>query len=96
MTDKASYGKKRIDLVVDRLHWLRDNFDCGPELKKTIDEGILWAEARKSNWAHRGGKATVWKYRRFSKMPSMFEIVVDRLPEPIFQLAILVGKRNMV
>lgn len=96
VTDKASYGKERIDLMADRLYWLRDNFECGSELKRTIDEGILWAEARKANWAHRGGKATVWKYRHFSKVPSMFEIVADRLPEPIFQLAIHAGKRNIV
>lgn len=94
--DKASYGRERIDLMVDRLHWLRDHFLCGPDLKAVLDESVEWAEARQQNWAHHGGKATVWKYRHFSSIPSVFEIVANWMPEPIFQLAIQAGKRNLV
>ena len=94
--DKASYGRERIDLMVDRLHWLRDHFICGPDLKAVLNESVAWAEARQRNWAHHGGKVTVWKYRHFSSIPSVFEIVANWMPEPVFQLAIKAGKRNMV
>ena len=96
VTDRESYGTVRIDTMLDRLTWLRANFPCGPELKQTIDDGVMWAEARKRNWLHRGGKATIWKYRQFSKLPSLFEIAANWLPGPIFRLAILAGKRNLV
>ena len=96
VTDKKSYGTQRIDMMSARFDWLRLHFPCGRETEKAINEGTLWMEARKRNWAHLGGKATIWKYRYFSKSYSIFEIIGSEFPEPLFKLAIQAGKKNIV
>ncbi len=90
--DKASYGKVRIDAMFDRLLWLRENLPDLPEL----DEAVSWAGARRDNWSHRGGKRAVWKYRRFSPLPSVFEVLAGWVPEPVFQLLLWAGKKNLI
>ena len=90
--DKASYGKVRIEDLLDRLLWLQEHFPDLPEL----DEAIVWARARKSNWARRGGGSTVWKYRRFSPLPSGFEVFAGWVPEPVFRLFLVAAKRDLI
>ncbi len=90
--DKESYGRVRIDAVLDRLLWLQEHY---PELPD-IDEAIAWARARKSSWAHQGGKRTVWKYRWFSQLPSLFEVFAGWMPEPVFGLLLRAAKRNLL
>lgn len=96
VTDKESYGRVRILAMLERLEWLQANLPCDEQTKRAIDDGVLWAQARRSNWAGRGGKRTIWKYRRFSVFASLFEILGNRLPKPIFQVFITLGKRNII
>ncbi len=96
VTDKESYGAVRIAGMKNRLVWLDENFPCGEQLKKTIRQGRIWAEARERNWARRGGKRQIWKYRRFSLVPSLFELFAVGMPEGLFRLCIMAGKRNLI
>lgn len=94
--DKESYGKVRIDLMLNRLLWLKANLPCDGQTKKAIDEGILWARARRTNWDRLGGKGTIWKYRKYSLLPSLFELFAPWFPEPVFRLFLSAGKRNLI
>lgn len=96
VTDKESYGKVRIHAMLERLLWLQANLRCDGKTKQAIDSAVLWAQARESNWEGRGGKRTIWKYRSFSVFASLFEVFGNRLPEPIFQVFITLGKRNIL
>ena len=95
VNDKASYQQVRIDTALLRFQWMRDHFPCGEDTKQEILEGLAWLQARQKNWRHQGGKRTIWKYRRFSLMPSLFEIVADRIPEPLFQMILRAAKNNV-
>ena len=96
VTDKHSYGKIRIDTALKRFQWLSRYFSCGEDLNKEIGYGLIWAQAREDNWQHRGGKVNIWKYRKYSLIPSVFELVAARMPEVLFQVFLLAGKRNLV
>lgn len=58
--DKKNYGEVRIEEPLKKLYWLKEHFPCSAHTGKTIDEDVLWLEARQSNWAHDGGARTVW------------------------------------
>lgn len=94
VTDKASYGRVRIDAMLKRMEWLRENLPCDERTKKAIEDGVLWARARASNWAGRGGKGTVWKYRAYSPLQSVFELFAAWLPEPVFRLFLRGARDN--
>ena len=94
--DKESYGTVRINTMLNRLLWLRENFPCSEETSAAVEARLAWAKARRSNWDHNGGKRVVWKYRSFSLVPSLFEIFANWIPEPAFQVFLMIGKRNLV
>ncbi|WP_312612948.1 glycosyltransferase [Oscillibacter sp.] len=96
VTDKASYGRVRIDGALDKLRWLSAHFPCREETRRVIAEQTLWLEARRRWWNHQGGGATVWKYRRFSPLPSMAELALRFAPEWIFRKAVALARRNRV
>ncbi len=96
VTDKESYGTVRISGMKNRLVWLDENFPCGEQLKRTIREGRTWSEARELNWMHRGGKRQIWRYRKFSLVPSVFEMLASGMPEGLFRLCVMAGKRNLI
>ena len=92
VTDKTSYGNIRITSLLLRLHWLRQNFPCDKVLLNKIETRLLWTEARQQNWEHHGGKRVLWRYRDFSLLPSVFELLAAELPEPLFRLFLDCGK----
>lgn len=94
--DKASYGRVRIDAAYCRMAWLKENFPCCAKMKKEIEARLCWLEARQRNWNHRGGAMLVWRYRKFSQLPSLFEIVACHMPEWLFCKFVELGKRNLV
>lgn len=96
VTDRASYGAVRIHGIVERLRWLEKNFPCGEELGGEIKNCLSWALAREDNWRRQGGKKTVWKYRRFSPIPSAFEVFAAGMPEWVFRVFLQAAKRNLV
>lgn len=96
VTDKESYGRVRIDAMLHRVQWLEENFPCEGEMRETLRQGAEWARARKENWEHGRGKATVWKYRAFSRIPSLFEIVGRGMPEWLFRKCLRLGQENKI
>lgn len=96
VTDKSSYGLIRITGMRKRLAWLEENFPCGEKLDREIRDALTWAQAREENWHHRGGKRTVWKYRRYSLIPSVFEVFAAGVPEGVFQMFLRAAKRNLI
>lgn len=88
VTDKASYLEVRIGKMQQRMSWLRDNLPCGEATRAVIEDGIRWVNARREHWLHRGGAAVVYKYRRFSKYASVFELVTVHCPEWLFRFAV--------
>lgn len=96
VTGKTSYGKERIEPMLARMQWLKEHFACDAKLEAAIDDALLWAQARKQNWLHRGGSRTVWKYRRFSPLTSMGEIFLKFAPDSLFVKVIQLIKVNRI
>lgn len=94
--DKKSYGQVRIVSVLKRMEWLSINFPCKPETKWLIEKAIYWAQARSRSWDHQGGGITVWKYRQFSSLVSVAELLLKYVPERIFMAAIHLAKKNQI
>lgn len=95
VTDKASYGKVRIDSMLKRVQWLQEHFD-DVNMQGILAEAVTWANARHENWHTGKNKKTVWKYRRFSMLPSVFEIFATVMPETLFKKMLFLGKHNIV
>lgn len=96
VTDRRSYGEVRIETLQNRFRWLQEHFACREETGQALAEAGLWADARYDNWHGRGGKADIWKYRKFSPAASLLEIVGSALPEKLFQLGLKAAKKNKI
>lgn len=94
--DRKSYQKVRIDLPLKKLRWLLEHFPYREELSGPIEQRVLWMEARQRNWNGGPGKKTVWKYRSFSPLSSLFEVTARWMPERLFRLAVWAAKRNCI
>ena len=95
--DKDSYYRVRIVKLIDRLSWLQKQFPDYQPLTDEIGRALSWAQARGE--AFRGSlraRATVWKYRRFSPLTSLFEICCSWLPDAVFMLFINLKKKNVL
>ena len=94
--DKKSYLQVRIINYLKRMYWLRDYFQCSRETGEKIIDGIKWLEARKMNMESHRGIRTIWKYRSFSCLPSIFEIVAAFFPDKLFMFFIELNRKNII
>lgn len=94
--DKKSYLNVRIGLVQHRLLWLKSHFDGSAEFQKALEEGLIWTNAREKNWLHRGGFLNIIRYKRFSPLVSLFEIVGTWLPNRVFMWIIEQKRKNIL
>lgn len=94
--DKASYERVRIELQVQKFRWLSVYFPQKETLKKEIRQRLEWAQARKENWKGQGGRAALWRYRRFSPLTSLFELAAVWFPEWLFRIFVGLKKRNLI
>lgn len=94
--DKDSYGEIRIDAQVKRFRWLGKHFPYQEGMEEKISQRLEWLLARQRNWKERHGRKTVWKYRRFSPLASMFELAAVYFPKWLFLLFIGLKKKNFV
>ncbi len=95
--DKESYRKVRIDLVVNKLEWLKKNFPAAEELSGEIDRGLVWTKARQSRFqGDTAAVKTIWKYREFGPLTALFELVAAVLPERLFMAVITAKRKNLV
>lgn len=95
--DKQSYCDIRIVKALEKMRWLQGNLKMPQQVQETVTQGIAWLSARQAYFSGQHGCArTIWKYRRFSLMPSMFEIVAGVLPEQFFMFAVKAAQKNRV
>lgn len=95
--NKESYLKIRIEDSLEKFLWLRNRYKDMNELNVIISQSIEWMEARRDYFRNKAGSAKIiWKYRRFSIVPSLFELVAARLPEKPFMLLIELGRKNII
>lgn len=97
VVDRESYGRLRIDKVVEAVRWLIAHFPAKEDLMGTLNEGLMWMEARQGYFrGDRGQAGVVWKHRRFAPMASLFEIIMPYLPECLFRLTIWASAHNYI
>lgn len=94
--DRASYIDIRVEALVKRLVWLREHFPCGEQTRGEIGQALAWARARQANMSGRGERRTVWEYRRFGPLSSLFEIVLAGAPERVFMFFVELTRRNIL
>jgi hypothetical protein len=97
VTDKNSYLKVRVEELIDRLMWLKKRFASDKALEREISDALRWAVARKENLEGKfHAKGTVWRYRRFSPLTSLFEIVMAGAPNPLFMKFVELKRKNIL
>lgn len=97
VSDKQSYYQIRIEQSLKKFEWIDNNLYMSIELHKTVKQGRKWTEARKKFFeGEKNYIWTIWKYRKFSILPSLFEILAGMLPESIFMMFIHKAQRNQV
>lgn len=97
VVDRESYGRIRVDTVVEAVRWLVDYFPADGRLRDTLNKGLTWMDARqKYFYGDRRQVKTIWKYRRFAPMASLFEIMIPYLPKCMFQLAVWASIHNYI
>lgn len=95
VSDKESYGKVRIDAMLERVRWLQKRF-AGDSFGEKLTAAAAWTQARHDNWYTGGGKRTLWKYRSFGKLFTIFELAAAHMSERTFQKLLYLGKHNLV
>ncbi len=87
---KEDYYKRRILVFGARLQCFATATPFAG-----IEEALAWQDARVANYERKkGGARALWHLRHVNFVTSLFELVVLRLPTPLFRLAIrLVQKR---
>ena len=95
VSDKNSYERIRVEGSILRMEWLRDHVAFhDADTRKALDEALLWTQARRRHWQHRGGFFTVWKYRWFSPVTVCFESIAPYLPDVVFRKIVRLRKRT--
>lgn len=95
--DKASYLEVRINELIRRLTWLQERFGTSEELGRELEDALQWANARRENFSGDiRAKKTLWTYRRFSPLTSLFEIVMAGMPNGLFMSAVELKRKNIL
>lgn len=94
--DRESYGRIRIDLAVEKFHWLMQFFHCSEETKQEIRKRMIWMESRQDNWRKRKKRWTALRYCAYSPIPTLFELLIVYLPDFVFDWCIQQGKENKI
>lgn len=97
VVDKDSYLKIRIEEALQKFLWLQERYRKDPELSQTIAQAIEWMKARRDYFKGAGKTAkSIWKYKKFSYLPSMFELIAAKFPEKLFMSFIILGRKNFL
>jgi len=97
VVDKSSYIARRVDKVTDAVAWLAENFPGEGPLRETLQEGLTWMKARQGHLHGESGQiSTIWRYRKYSPMASLFEIAMPYLPVWLFRVFIWASRNNYI
>lgn len=95
--DKASYQELRIHELIRRLTWLQTRFGGDDELGRELEQALLWANGRRENFCGcLKAKRLLWKYRRFSPLTSLFELLMAGLPNSLFMFVVELKRKNVL
>lgn len=94
--DRESYIEVHIRELQRRVRWLSERFADDEQLKTPLGELTRWTEARERSMTRHGDVGTVWKYRKYGKAVSLFDIVTPYLPNSLFMLAVRLVRRNVI
>ena len=95
--DKASYLEVRINELIRRLTWIQTRIDGSRRFSDEVALALRWANARRDNFnGSFTAKVIVWKYRRFSPLTSLFEIVMAGMPNTLFMNGVELKRKNIV
>lgn len=96
VNDRETYLQKRVDVVVEAVRWLTEYFPADAALQARLCDALSWMEARKAYLqGDRKQARVIWKYRNFSLMASLFELMIPYLPKGLFRLALWGKKKNI-
>jgi len=97
VTDKVTYLEVRINELIRQLTWLQKRFGGHDSLSGELGDALLWAKARRENFhGSLKAKLVLWKYRRFSPLMSLFEIVMAGMPDSLFMYAVELKRKNIL
>lgn len=97
VVDRESYRRLRVDNTTEAVRWLAEHFPADVALRRTLEEGVRWMEARQGYLrGERSLAGTVWRFRRFSPMASLFELGMPFLPDCLFRLALWACRNNYI
>lgn len=97
VTDRESYRRLRVDNTTEAVRWLAENFPADAALKRTLEEGLRWMEARQDYLrGNRSMSGTVWRYRRYSPMASLFELGMPWMPGFLFKFVLWASRNNYI
>ncbi|MBR1494381.1 MAG: glycosyltransferase [Acidaminococcaceae bacterium] len=95
--DKESYCRIRIEALIRRFEWLQRRFSADAALSPEIAQALVWAKARLANFqGDKRARRAIIKYRRFSPLTSLFEVVMAGAPEGMFMWFIQMKKKNIL
>jgi len=95
--NKSSYFHIRIEKSLEKYIWLQEHIGGSNDLNNTISQAIEWMRARKEHFYNAfKGAATIWKYRKFSYLTSIFELGAPFMWEGLFMFIIGLKKRNII
>lgn len=81
---KNDYYKQRISLFTERIQQIRKRLAL-PELERAGQ----WAAAREDNFKGKPqGIRKLWRMRQVNRSTTWFELIMLRLPQPLFRLAV--------
>ena len=94
---RESYFHVRIRQLSSRVQWLLDRFGEDEELRRELDAVKCWATARERNFlGEKGQKHIIWKYRRFGKAVTLFEMVETAMTNKMFIICIRLIQKGVL
>ena len=89
VTDKDSYFRLRIEEAINKMLWLKKHVALPMAVENELTQGMEWLQARADHFhGIRGTVKTIWKYRSYGPVTSLFEIVATVFPERLFMFFI--------
>ena len=95
--DKQSYYRIRVEEKYKAVCWLCDNHVGPPELMDELRRARKWMEARlRYSRGERRFAGEIWRQRRFSPRPALFELAMPYMPEKIFDAVLSLARDNRI
>lgn len=86
---KETYYQTRIEEAMHKMQWIDKNFILPEKVDNELAQGMKWLQARADHFRGiRGRVKTIWQYRQYGPITSLFEIIATIFPESVFMFFI--------